>query len=373
MGVQDRILASTQSEASKNIVISVDVMGGDAGVRAVIGGLDKSARKNDRIRFLLHGAEPEIRASVDHFPDLGSRCEIHHTDKVIPMGEKPSLAVRSGKGSSMWNAVTSVKEGDADVVVSCGNTGALMAVSMMVLRKAPGVHRPAIAGYWPSTNDAGFNIVLDLGADIRAEADDLVKYAVMGSAYARHGLRLQKPRVGLLNVGIEEHKGSGALQVAAETLTSNDGDGYSFVGFIEGSDISSNKVDVIVTDGFTGNVALKTAEGTASLIRDLLSRAFRHSPLSRIGALFAVTSLKRLSKRIDPRRVNGGVFLGLNGTVIKSHGSSDATGVSAAIKLAFRLAESRFGERLAARVASAPFASQDADNNKQLRTSTGRL
>ena len=242
---------------------------------------------------------------------------------------------------------------------------------MMALRKAPGVHRPAIAGYWPSTNPAGFNIVLDLGADIRADADDLLKYAVMGSAYARHGLELECPRVGLLNVGIEEHKGRDALHTAAETLQHNDGDGYSYIGFVEGSDIGSDKVDVIVTDGFTGNVALKTAEGTASFIRDALNEAFRHTILSRLGALFALTSLRRLSKRIDPRRVNGGVFLGLNGTVIKSHGSADATGFSAAIKLAFRLAENKFGDRLAARVASAPFAAHDTDNTEQLTKKAG--
>ena len=245
-------MGSAQPVTNDKIVISVDVMGGDEGVRAVIGGLAKSARKNARIHFLLHGAENEIRPSLERFPNLVPRCEIHHTDKVIPMTEKPSLAVRSGKGSSMWNAVASVKEGSAEVAISCGNTGALMAVSMVVLRKAPGVHRPAIAGYWPSYNETGFNIVLDLGADIRADADDLVKYAVMGSAYARHGLGLESPRVGLLNVGIEEHKGGGALHEAAEMLTSHDGDGYRFVGFIEGSDISSDKVDVIVTDGFTG-------------------------------------------------------------------------------------------------------------------------
>jgi len=333
-------------------------MGGEGGVSAIVGGLAKSANKNADVAFILHGDRAELEPAVARKRVLAGRTEIRHSDKVIPMAEKPSQALRNGKGSSMWNAVECVKNGEAAVAVSCGNTGALMAVSMLVLRKAPGVHRPAIAVNWPSRNPSGFNIILDMGADIRAEARDLVTYAVMGAAYARHGMDLTVPRVGLLNVGTEEHKGRDALHEAADILDKNQ-DGFEYVGFVEGSDIPSDTVDVIVTDGFTGNVALKTAEGTAAFVRGLLKEAFRHSILSRLGALFALTSLRRLSKRIDPRRVNGGVFLGLNGTVIKSHGSADATGVSAALKLAFRLGHGGFGERLAARVASAPVPAHD--------------
>ena len=365
-------MADTAQSRTEATVISVDVMGGDGGVQVVIDGLEMSARKNAAIAFLLHGDETKIREALSKHSDLAARCEIRHSDKIIPMTEKPSHAARTGRGSSMWSAVEAVKNGEAKVVISSGNTGALMAVSMMVLRKAPGVHRPAIAAYWPSTNPAGFNIMLDMGADIRADANDLVNYAIMGSAYARHGLELQLPRVGLLNVGTEEHKGRDALHGAAETLEAHDGDGYRYIGFVEGSDIPSDRVDVIVTDGFTGNVALKTAEGTAALIRDLLKQAFSHSILSRMGALFALTSLSRLSKRIDPRRVNGGVFLGLNGTVIKSHGGSDATGFSAAIKLAFKLAESEFGERLALRVASSPISTEEYGNEKRASV-TGKV
>ena len=242
---------------------------------------------------------------------------------------------------------------EADVCVSCGNTGALMAVAMIRLRKVEGVNRPAIACLWPSRNASGFNIMLDVGADIRADQDDLQQYALMGMSYARNGFGMTRPRVGLLNVGTEEHKGRAELKVAhdmiAESAISND---FEYVGFVEGGDIPSNRVDVIVTDGFTGNVALKTAEGTASLISELLREAFKYTPLSRVAAMLAYPSLKRLSKRIDPRQVNGGVFLGLNGTVVKSHGSADATGVSAAIKLSFTLAQTGFNEKLAARVAS---------------------
>lgn len=336
----------------RDIVISVDAMSGDGGLSAIVGGLAKSARKNPEIRFLLHGAASKLKPLVAKRSSLRGRCEIRDCDLVIAMDEKPSIAARRGKGSTMWNAVAAVKAGEADVAVSCGNTGALMALSMLILRKAPNVHRPAIAIYWPSRSKAGHNIMLDVGADIRADADDLVTYAIMGAAYARHGLLLPEPRVGLLNVGTEEHKGRGALHDAAERLEALNGDGFRYIGYVEGGDIPSDNVDVIVTDGFTGNIALKTAEGTASLIRELLKQAFTHTPFSRIGALFGMTSLRRLSKRIDPRRVNGGVFLGLNGTVIKSHGAADATGVSAAVKLAFELAKGGFEERLAARVAS---------------------
>jgi glycerol-3-phosphate acyltransferase PlsX len=269
----------------------------------------------------------------------------------------------------MWSALESVRDGDAKVAVSCGNTGALMALSMIRLRKLPGVDRPAIAILWPSRNPQGFNVMLDVGADIRADAQDLLQYALMGASYARNGLDLERPRVGLLNVGTEEHKGRAELKEAQEMIRARADEGdYDYVGFVEGGDIPGNRCDVIVTDGFTGNIALKTGEGTASLIGALLKEAFAYSPLSRIASVLALTSLKRLQKRIDPRRVNGGVFLGLNGTVVKSHGGADATGISAAIKLAAELARSGFGDRLAARVASAAEVAQDAPRQEDDKT-----
>jgi glycerol-3-phosphate acyltransferase PlsX len=268
--------------------------------------------------------------------------------------------MRNGQDTSMWSALDSVRNGEATVCVSCGNTGALMLVSIMRLRKLSGVNRPAIAVLWPSRNPQGFNVMLDVGADIRADARDLLQYALMGASYARNGMDLARPRLGLLNVGTEEHKGRSELHDAHALIAAQSADGgYDFVGFVEGGDIPGNRCDVIVTDGFTGNVALKTGEGTAALIGDLLREAFAFSPLSRLASLLALTSLRRLKKRIDPRRVNGGVFLGLNGTVVKSHGSADATGVSAAVKLAFELAKSGFSDRLAARVASAAEQTQD--------------
>ena len=261
----------------------------------------------------------------------------------------------------MWSAIESVRDNEASVAVSCGNTGALMALSMIRLRRLPGVNRPAIAILWPSRNPQGFNVMLDVGADVRADAQDLLQFALMGTSYARNGMNLARPRIGLLNVGTEEHKGRQELKDAHALISRvAESSSFDFVGFVEGTDLAGDVADVIVTDGFTGNVAIKTGEGTAGMIGDALREAFQYSPLSRLASILAITSLRRLKKRIDPRRVNGGVFLGLNGTIVKSHGSADATGVSAAIKLAFRLAESGFSEKLAARVASAAELSQDA-------------
>jgi glycerol-3-phosphate acyltransferase PlsX len=350
---------------SKPITLSIDAMGGDHGPAAVVAGMEKSARKNEALHFILHGPKDELEPLVQR-RKLQDRCEIRDVGGVVSMTDKPSHVMRHGKGTSMWSAIESVRNGEAEVVISCGNTGALMALSMVRLRKIEGVNRPAIACLWPSRNAHGFNIMLDVGADVRADQDDLLQYALMGCSYARNGLGLTRPRIGLLNVGTEEHKGRAELKVAFEMISRAAGPAeFDFVGFVEGGDIPSDRVDVIVTDGFTGNVALKTGEGTAGLIRELLREAFSFSPLSRIAALLALTSLKRLQKRIDPRRVNGGVFLGLNGTVVKSHGSSDATGVSAAIKLAFTLAESHFHQRLAARVATATSLVQDAQRHEE--------
>ncbi len=327
-------------------------MGGDRGPATVVAGISKSVEKNSDLRFIVHGPRDALAPLIAK-RKLDAQCEIRDAREVVSMDAKPSHVMRHGKQTSMWSAIESVRDKEADVCISCGNTGALMAVSMIRLRKVEGVNRPAIACLWPSRNPSGFNIMLDVGADIRADQDDLLQYALMGMSYARNGFGLSRPRVGLLNVGTEEHKGRAELKVAGDIIAAaaaaND---FDYVGFVEGGDIPSDRVDVIVTDGFTGNVALKTAEGTASLISELLREAFKYTPLSRIAALLAYPSLKRLSKRIDPRRVNGGVFLGLNGTVVKSHGSADATGVSAAIKLGFTLSQTGFSEKLAARVAS---------------------
>ncbi|MCF2903622.1 phosphate acyltransferase PlsX [Octadecabacter sp. CECT 8868] len=347
------------SDSSLPLIISVDAMGGDEGPAPVVAGLAQFLRKNPDVRILLHGPEEQLKSLVSK-RKISDSVTIVDAPDVVSMTDKPSHVMRHGKNTSMWSAVDAVRDGEAAVCVSCGNTGALMAVSMIRLRKAEGVNRPAIACLWPSTNKVGFNVMLDAGADIRADEEDLLTYALMGASYARNGLGIAKPRVGLLNVGTEEHKGRAELKVAHEMIGDAAPRGeFEYVGFVEGGDLPKDRTDVIVTDGFTGNIALKTGEGTANFISASLRSAFKATPFSRIAALLAATSLGRLKKKIDPRRVNGGVFLGLNGTVVKSHGGADATGVAAAVTLAAQLGRSGFSDKLAARVASAAVLAQD--------------
>jgi len=269
---------TAQSDPSQSVarptILSVDAMGGDQGPSAIVAGCAQSAAKNPEIGFILHGPEAVLRPLVDKRKTLAGRCEIRDAAGVVTMDDKPSQVVRTGKGTSMWSTVEAVRNGEATVAVSCGNTGALMALSMIRLRKLPGVNRPAIAILWPSANPHGFNVMLDVGADIRADASDLLQYALMGASYARNGLGLPRPRIGLLNVGTEEHKGRPELKDAYDLIAAQaDAASLDFVGFVEGGDIPGDKCDVIVTDGFTGNVAIKTGEGTAGLIGKLLREA----------------------------------------------------------------------------------------------------
>ncbi|NBZ87983.1 phosphate acyltransferase PlsX [Stagnihabitans tardus] len=344
---------SVGPQAKGAITLSVDAMGGDRGPAAVVAGLAICAPKMPGTQFLLHGDEAQLAALVAAQPALAGRVTIRHAARVVTMEDKPAQIMRHGQGTSMWGAVEAVKTGEASAAVSCGNTGALMAVAMIRLRRLPEINRPAIACLWPSRNPHGFNLMLDAGADIKADAEDLLQYAMMGASYARNGMGLTRPRVGLLNVGTEEHKGSAELKAASDLIAEAAARGdYTYIGYVEGTDLPSDRVDVIVTDGFTGNVALKTAEGTARLIGDFLRQSFKATLFSKLTAAFASGALNRLRERMDPRRANGGVFLGLNGTVVKSHGGSDATGHAAAVEMAWRLARSGFHERLAARVAS---------------------
>jgi len=360
---------NTGSETGKgtgSIIISVDAMGGDKGPAAVVAGISRSAQENPRLAFILHGPRATLEPLVLKKKNLAKRCEIRESTDVVSMDDKPAQVLRNSKNSSMWSALESVRSGEARVCVSCGNTGALMMLSVVRLRKLPGVYRPAIAVSWPSRNPQGFNMMLDAGADVKADERDLLQYALMGASYARNGLGLERPRIGLLNVGTEEFKGRPEMQAANSLIAENAETGsFDYVGFVEGSDLPGDRCDVIVTDGFTGNVALKTGEGIASLIGDLLREAFRYSPLSRLASVLAYTSLQRLKKRIDPRRVNGGVFLGLNGIVVKSHGSADATGVAAAVKLASQLAESNFSVKLAAKIAAATMLARTGDDDRE--------
>jgi glycerol-3-phosphate acyltransferase PlsX len=336
---------------NRNTVISIDAMGGDRGPAPILTGMGQALAANPDLSFIIHGDQEKIDQQLRRRANLRARCEVRHAEKVVSMSERPSRALRDGRDSSMWRALETVAKGEAKVAISCGNTGALMAMAIFLLRKAPGIDRPAIAVNWPSTAAHGFNTVLDMGADVRAEPRNLLQFAVMGAEYAHLSFGLPRPRVGLLNVGTEPSKGPQDLRDAAALLEAASTDRFEFIGFVEGNDICKNKADVFVTDGFTGNVALKAAEGTASFIRQSLQEAFRHSVWSRLGTLFALTSLTRLRQKIDPRRVNGGVFLGLNGSVVKSHGGADAVGFLSAIELATKMAQTDFPRLVAAQLA----------------------
>ncbi len=346
-------------DMSGETVISVDAMGGDRGPTPILAGLLRAMKQDSSLRFILHGDERKLGRLLRRHRKLQERAEIRHADDVVPMDEKPSRALRTGRKSSLWRSLESVAAGEATVALTAGNTGAIVAMATLVLRKAPGVDRPAIAVHWPADNARGFNVALDMGADVRADARTLVQYAIMGAEYCRLAAGIEAPRVGLLNVGAEDTKGRPELHEAKSRLTElvdrfSEGarPPFQFLGFVEGNDIVGQRLDVVVTDGFTGNIAMKAAEGTAGFIRASLKEAFSHSILSRLGSLFALTSLRRLRMRIDPRRANGGVFLGLNGAVVKSHGGADAVGHSSAIELAARLARDDFSAKVARQLAT---------------------
>jgi len=331
-------------------VISIDAMGGDGGPAQAVAGLARVIRKAPGLRFLLHGDRAVLEPLLARRPAVAACAEIRHADDAVRMDDQPARAIRDRRGSSMWRALEAVRDGEAGVAISAGNTGALLAMSVLILRKAPGVDRPAIAVHWPADRPEGYNTVLDVGADLKADAHHLAQYAIMGAEYARLSLHIAEPRVGLLNLGTEPNKGPEELRHAArliEAAAAREGAGFRYVGFVEGAHIPGSDVDVIVTDGFTGNIALKTAEGTAAMIRAALKEAFRSTWMSRIASLFAYTSLQRLRRRIDPRRVNGGVFLGLNGAVVKSHGGADAVGFASAVRLAAAMAERDFSAHVA--------------------------
>lgn len=335
------ILEVRSGMPSKTLVLSIDAMGGDHAPHSILDGVKLVALEKKPIRFILHGDEALISPLIKASPELQAVTELRHTDKSIAMDAKPSQALRTGKSSSMWNALECVKKGEASIAISAGNTGALMAMSKLVLRTVKGVHRPAIAASWPTPK--GSCVVLDVGANVEADAEQLVEFAIMGEAYARAVHGKARPSVGLLNIGSEELKGSDDVRHAADLLR-NPQLGLNYIGFVEGNDISMGAADVVVTDGFTGNIALKTAEGTARLVSGFVKDALTSSMLSKLGALLAMNGLKKLKDRMDPRSVNGGVFLGLNGVVLKSHGGTDATGFATTIRLAASVGNSAFSE-----------------------------
>ncbi|MGH1403326.1 MAG: phosphate acyltransferase PlsX [Alphaproteobacteria bacterium] len=340
---------SPESNSQNMVWIAVDAMGGDFGPKEIIPALNMVLQGRPDVMFLIFGDEKQMTPYLDKYKALRSRSEICHTDQTVKNDDKPSAILRNSKGTSMRMAIESVKDGRASAVVSAGNTGALMAMAKIVLKTVPGIHRPAIASVMPGIE--GDTIMLDLGANILVDSENLAQFAVLGSIFAKAHKKLERPpTVGLLNVGSEEMKGPDHVRGAAEILSCVDFPG-EYKGFVEGDDITKGVVDVIVADGYAGNIALKTAEGVGKLMKHYFRRSFSANPLAMLGAVFAYFPLKSLKRRMDPRLYNGGVFLGLNGVCIKSHGGADALGFSSAVIMAVRLARQGYIEQVAKDIA----------------------
>jgi glycerol-3-phosphate acyltransferase PlsX len=325
------------------LTLSIDAMGGENAPEMVVAGIDIVRKTLPDAEFLLFGDRAKIDPLLDAYPNARAVCTTHHTDEMITDDAKPSVALRSGRGSSMRLAINAVGDGQAAGVISSGNTGALMAMAKFVLKTLPGIARPAISAYFPTQR--GESVMLDLGANIECDADNLVQFAVMGEVFARHVLGLDQPTIGILNVGAEGPKGNEAVKQASAILKESPLP-IKFHGFVEGDDIGAGVVDVIVTDGFTGNIALKMAEGTAHMLTRFLKEAMTSSLLARLGALLMWPALNSFRRRIDPRRYNGAMFVGLNGICIKSHGGTDALGFANAIEVAADLIRRDFNERI---------------------------
>ena len=331
------------------LIIALDAMGGDKGPEIVIPGAALALERHPDVSFILFGNAPRIAPLLDAKPRLKARSTVRHAEIDVQMDEKPSQALRRGRNKSgMWMAIDAVRQQEAAAVVSAGNTGALMAMSRFILRTLPGIERPAIAAIWPTTT--GECVVLDVGATVGADAHQLVEFAIMGEAMASCLFGKQHPTVGLLNIGVEEVKGNDSVKEAARMLREMKLP-LVYAGFVEGDDIGRGKVDVVVTEGFTGNVAIKTAEGTAKQITGFLRQALSSTLMSKLGAFLAGGAFKALRERLDPSKHNGGVFLGLNGVVVKSHGGTDVLGYATAIEVAIDMVRNGLVERIASDVA----------------------
>jgi glycerol-3-phosphate acyltransferase PlsX len=330
--------------------IAVDAMGGDEGVRVMVEGAALARRRHAQFKFLLVGDQPRIEAALASHPNMRGASEILHVEGVIDGHEKPTQALRRAKSTSMGQAIEAVKRGDAGAAVSGGNTGALMAMAKLALRTMPGIDRPALAGLMPTLGDNDL-VMLDLGANTECDARNLVQFAIMGAAYSRIATGQGAPRVRLLNIGTEDTKGTDQVQAAAAQLRAAKGLDLKFDGFIEANGLSKGDVDVVVTDGFSGNIALKAVEGTARFVADLLRRSFQSSTRSKIGFLISRPATELLRHHLDPNNHNGAVFLGLNGVIVKSHGSANPLGVANAVAVTARLLEEDLTQRITADLA----------------------
>ncbi len=326
--------------------IAVDAMGGDDGLAVMLAGVARARHQFEGMRFLLVGDEAAIREGLKAHPNLSQHSEIVHAPEVVGSSDKPTQAIRRAKKTSMGIAIDLVKQGRAAAAVSSGNTGALMAMAKLSLRMLPGIDRPALAARLPTLGETDM-VMLDLGANTECDARNLVQFAIMGAAYARTALDIPHPRVALLNIGSEDMKGTDEIRDAAAQLRATPAVDMQFNGFIEGDRLSRGEVDVVVCDGFSGNIALKTAEGTARFVADLLKRAFRSSVRSKLGFLISRPATELLRDHLDPNNHNGAVFLGLNGIVVKSHGGATERGVATAIGNAAKMVRNDLVRRIA--------------------------
>ena len=324
--------------SENNLVISIDAMGGDHSPKVVIEGLNLAHKKNPDIRFLVYGDEAKVNQEMDRFPALRKVCQIFHTEEFVHNEDKPSHVIRN-RATSMYQAVEAVKRGEAQAVVSAGNTGALMAISKMVLKTIHKIHRPAIVSIMPRQN--GCYVMLDLGANTECNGVNLAEFAIMGNIFAKHALGMDNPRVALMNIGAEEMKGKEEIHNAASIIR-NSNLNLNFIGYIEPHEIPNDKADVVVADGFSGNIALKSVEGTSRLIMRIIKQSVKESFLALLGIPFMIGAMKKLKKKMDPRLYNGAMFVGLNGLSVKSHGGTDAFGFSIAVENAARLVRKDF-------------------------------
>ena len=344
----------------QTIRIAIDVMGGDDGPLMVLPGLDVALVRCPDLRFVLYGDADAMEEVMADLPRLAEVSTLHHCDVSIPMDVKPSQALRMGRRhSSMWRALEAVREDEADAMVSAGNTGALMAMAKFCLRSLDGVDRPALAAIWPTLR--GESVVLDVGASIGVSTNNLVTHALLGAAMSRAVFGIDRPSVGLLNVGVEEVKGLEEVREAGQVLRNGDFPGLAYAGFVEGDDIGRGIVDVVVTEGFSGNIALKTGEGTARQMAEYLRMSIGRTLRARLGYLLAKPAFLRLRDKMDPRKINGAVFLGLNGLVIKSHGGTDAEGFASAVELAHDMVRNELQQRIVSDVALMKEAHELAD------------
>lgn len=319
-------------------------MGGDNAPKIIIEGAEIISKKNKDVHFLLFGKEELLKPLVNKCSSLGSKSTIIHTDEFISADEKPSIALRKGTNSSMRLAINAVKDGDADVAVSAGNTGALMAISKIVLRPLPSIERPAIVTSIPNQKNSG-TVLLDMGANVDCDSDVLFQFAIMGHAFAKVALKIANPKIGILNIGSEDLKGNDAVRSAALMLKESDLSD-SFYGYVEGNDITKGTVDVVVTDGFTGNISLKVIEGTAKMVSNVLRESFSSSFISKLGYVLAKGAIAKARKKMDPRFHNGAMLVGLNGVVVKSHGGADDIGFANAITVAISLVKDDINEKI---------------------------